>query len=406
VWSLPKFLKRRWILISSFLLSSLLLPVFISPKEIPWAVDEQKHFSMTEFRQHVSTQIGAFPKQIKVGSHQYRVDYTVRPTLQQYVANLLGEFRPDYASVAVIDNNSGNILSLYDYSRSRGNLNLDLLLNGEHPSASLFKIITSADLLQNTNVGKDTSFQYVGRSTTLFRSQLKDFFRWKPKTESLATAFAKSNNVIFGRAAVANTNRETLLKMAKNLGFTEDLLEELPLPRSRIYIPNDAFGLAELASGFNTDTTMTSLHGALVASIVANQGILKYPKLIHEIAPEVGEEIFWSPQRKDKKVLDEAVAYDLQEMMEETVHLGTAKKVFRLMPYRFKEDLRIGGKTGSITGGIPYGKRDWFSSFAIPQSKVGNDRGISVCVMIVNEKKWYVKSAYLVRKIIEYYYKD
>ena len=65
--------------------------------------------------------------------------------------------------------------------------------------------------------------------------------------------------------------------------------------------------------------------------------------------------------------------------------------------------LDIGGKTGTITGGIPYGKRDWFISYA-KKSDQEEDRGISVAVMIVNLEKWYVKSTVLAKDIIQHYY--
>jgi hypothetical protein len=65
--------------------------------------------------------------------------------------------------------------------------------------------------------------------------------------------------------------------------------------------------------------------------------------------------------------------------------------------------LDIGGKTGSITGGTPFGKRDWFSAFAIPRD-LERGKGISISVMNVNVKRWHVKSTMLAKNIIEYYY--
>jgi hypothetical protein len=59
-------------------------------------------------------------------------------------------------------------------------------------------------------------------------------------------------------------------------------------------------------------------------------------------------------------------------------------------------------KTGRISGGFPDGVRDWFTVFAKP--KQGDDKGISICVMNINGSSWYVKSSYIAKKIIEYYY--
>jgi hypothetical protein len=86
------------------------------------------------------------------------------------------------------------------------------------------------------------------------------------------------------------------------------------------------------------------------------------------------------------------------------VNRGTARGAFRRMRKSLKDNLIIGGKTGSITGGEPFGKRDWFVSYARPKN--GKDQGISIAVMIVNIKKWYIKSPYLAKNIIQYYYKS
>ena len=69
-----------------------------------------------------------------------------------------------------------------------------------------------------------------------------------------------------------------------------------------------------------------------------------------------------------------------------------------------KKKLIIGGKTGSITGGVPNGKRDWLTVFAMPKNPLYG-KGISVAVMNINVKKWYVRSTFLAKKVIEFYYK-
>jgi hypothetical protein len=85
-----------------------------------------------------------------------------------------------------------------------------------------------------------------------------------------------------------------------------------------------------------------------------------------------------------------------------TITKGTARSSFRRSLYLLNK-LEIGGKTGSITGGEPYGKRDWFVSYA-KSLEDKTDKGISICVMIVNQKKWYIKSPLLAKNIMEYYY--
>jgi hypothetical protein len=66
--------------------------------------------------------------------------------------------------------------------------------------------------------------------------------------------------------------------------------------------------------------------------------------------------------------------------------------------------LEIGAKTGSITGGFPFGKHEWITVFARPKAGKKGDKGISVAVLNINKEKWYVRSGYIAKKLIEYYY--
>ncbi|MCY4524001.1 MAG: hypothetical protein OXB84_04610, partial [Halobacteriovoraceae bacterium] len=110
------------------------------------------------------------------------------------------------------------------------------------------------------------------------------------------------------------------------------------------------------------------------------------------------------PERRPYKVLSMSSAIRLKRMMKETLRRGTAKSIFRKIDAKLKKNLELGGKTGSITGGEPFGKRDWFIMYAIP--KEGDDLGISIAVMNINVKKWFVKSAHLALKVVEKYYQN
>src|SRR6476619_2686587 len=105
----------------------------------------------------------------------------------------------------MLDNETGNILAAVDYARNKNVFGRDLAFTNSHPSASIFKIITAADLLENTHIKTDTEFHFTGRSTTLYRSQLKEpaSRRWI-RSLDFQKAFATSNNVIFGRTAIEN----------------------------------------------------------------------------------------------------------------------------------------------------------------------------------------------------------
>lgn len=347
-----------------------------------------------------------FPEKLNVEGNSYSINYSVNQDLTDHIRKLLKRYRPDYTAVVVIDNNNGNILSAIGHQRQNNQANDVLAFTSTHPSASLFKIVTSASLLDNGSITEDSRFKYRGKGTTLYKYQLKNKeSRWT-RTQDLKSAFAHSNNVVFGKAAINNISSEDLFQMAERFGFNEDLMVDVNLSKSRFLHAHSDYHLAELASGFNKDTLISPIHGAVLASVVANEGTLIYPRLVLDISStDEKNEVVWNNTIRKKEVFTQESAQYIEELMEYTVKRGTARRLERGLPYKLRRDLAVGAKTGSITGGIPEGKRDWVSVFAKPNYKGAKDKGISICVMIVNQKKWYIKSTLLAEKIIEYYYK-
>jgi len=343
--------------------------------------------------------------QIEYDSSQYTVNYTFNDELEDFVKKQLALYRPDYTSVVVIDNESGNIMAAVDYGRAKNVFGRDLAFSTTHPAASIFKIITAADLLENTHIKTDTEFHFSGRSTTLYRHQLKEPAnrRWVRRLD-LERAFATSNNVIFGRTAIENLTPAGLKKMAEKFGFNKRLLEGINLAPSNFSMAQDQYNLAEFSSGLNTSTVMSPVHGAVIASVIANGGVIRYPIAIKSLEGIKDKKIIFPPLRKDEQILTPQSAEDLRTLFMATVTEGTARSSFRRSKYLLNK-LEIGGKTGSITGGEPRGKRDWFVSYA-KSLEDKNDKGISICVMIVNQKKWYIKSPLLAKNIMEFYYSN
>lgn len=343
--------------------------------------------------------------QIDYDSSKYNVRYTFNEELESFIKKQLTLYRPDFTSVVVVDNETGNILAAVDYGRRKKVFGRDLSFSNTHPAASIFKVITAADLLENTHVKTDTEFTFSGRSTTLYKHQLVApngrRLRWA-RTIDLEKAFASSNNVIFGRSAIENLTPAGLKKMAERFGFNKKIIEGVDLKPSTFNLAKDQYNLAEYSSGLNRQTVMSPVHGAVIASIIANGGVLKYPRVIDSLEGISDNKIIYPPIKKDEVVLTPRTAEDMRTLFLATVTRGTARSSFKRSK-RLLDKFEIGGKTGSITGGTPHGKRDWFVSYA-KSTEDKSDKGISICVMIVNQKKWYIKSPLLAKNIIEYYY--
>lgn len=344
-----------------------------------------------------------WPEKFNINEDFLEPEYTLDHDLTIHIKGLLKKYRTDFSSVVVLDNSTGEILAAVGHKREGDRFIKNLPFSATHPSASLIKIVTTASLLASGNVQPETTFEYRGRGTTLYKYQLTDRTDKWTREQSLEKAFAFSNNVIFAKAAQRNIEKGDLLKSALAFGFNQDLMEDLDLANSTFLAPTSEYNLAELASGFNDQTHMSTVHGALLSLVVANEGMMVRPSIIKTLVDTKTREKVWQHDPIEERSLSENVAVDLKNMMVSTVRFGTARGSFRRMNRNLKESLIVGGKTGSITGGIPFGKRDWFTGFARLKGAT-EKRGISVCVMNINKKKWYVKSSELAKLIIEHYF--
>lgn len=347
---------------------------------------------------------GERPNNLVIDGNEVALKYAINLELEAFTKKMISRYSSAHVAVVVMDNDTGNLLVSIGHSRANREFGPFLPFTATHPAASLFKIITAADLLENTPVTEDSRFKFHGRGTTLYRRQLEQTnSRWA-RYQSLEKAFAYSNNVIFGKAAMNQTNAKSILKTAFNFGFNRDIMDDVNLSRSIVEMPESQYNLAEIATGFNRDTLVSPVHAAAIAAAIANGGEFVTPRFLNSVIDTKNEETLWQARRSTREAMSAENAMALRHMMELTVSKGTARGSFRRFDRKVRSLVSVGGKTGSISGGMPDGKRDWFTAFAIPKDSSAG-KGISISVMIVNDNKWYIKSSYLAKEIITYYFK-
>jgi cell division protein FtsI/penicillin-binding protein 2 len=218
---------------------------------------------------------------------------------------------------------------------------------------------------------------------------------WR-RISSLKEAFGKSINTVFGRLAVFNIGKEPLKAFSNRFAYNEAIESEFPVELSKSANPDDSFELAEMASGYTQDNVMTPLHGAMIASAVANDGVMMQPYFLNAAYLKSGKTIYRSEPAQQVKAVSPETAKELRTLMAETVTNGTSKKAFRgFFRGRFSE-IQVGGKTGHLTDRNFKGRVDWFVGFAQARG-----RKIAVSVMTMHKKFWTVKSSYLARRTIE-----
>ncbi len=375
-------------------------------------LEEKKSEQITSIKNYVRSSVSqlltnesTLPESLVYDDKKIDLEFTINSRLQERLEKILKRYPSDHSAVVILENSTGNLLAVAGIDRNSREVNYRLPFTSTHPSASLFKIVTTADLLENGDVDPSTQFSYRGRGTTLYKYQLKNkISRWT-RWLSFKKAFAFSNNVVFGKAAINNSNGQSIFKTAFKFGFNKDIMSDFNLGPSQFLMPEDQYQLAEMASGFNKKTVISPVHAATLASVVANNGVFRNPKILKNVT--MGEESF-EYEKWEETILNPETANNLAKMMEYTTEKGTARAVTRGRVGRdINKHFQVGAKTGSITGGIPYGKRDWMALYAKPteDSKFSelSKGGISISIMNVNGKKWYYKSSFIAKEVIKAY---
>ncbi len=320
--------------------------------------------------------------EIRTGSGRYLVQTNLDPSLQDVLLQSLDKRYTQYIAVVAMEPNSGKIRAMVGYDRDDPKLNP--CVDARYPAASLFKIVTAAAAVENAGLSPNSSMHFNGAMHTLYRRQLKDKTdRWSERI-SLGRAFADSVNPVFGKLGANRLGPAPLEQTAEALGFNQPLPFEMHLPESVVSIDDDPYKLAEVASGFNRQTRITPVHGALLAAAVINGGWLIAPTLVDTIWNANGRIAYEGRRDPIGRALPEDVARKLRRMMEETVQTGTCRRWFH--PYRsdrILSGLTIGAKSGSIDNSAHDVRLDWFVGFAKDKK---SDRSLVLGIVVGHGK--------------------
>ena len=327
------------------------------------------------------------------------VQYTFDPKLQETMESMFRQYSPDYGAFVAMDAVSGRVLAMVSYSRDP-KMRDNLALRATFPSASVFKVVTAAAAIQERKFSADTQIQFSGGNHTLYKSNIlkTNYNRWS-RHMSLRDAFGKSVNTVFGRLGAYTVGSEKLGVYAKRFGFNRTIAADLPMKEGRAPIGDDAWNLAQTASGFTRENTMSPLQGALIAAAIANDGVMMEPYVVQSVHTSEGNSLYTAEPRVANIAVEPSTAREIRELMNETVTAGTSRKSFRGFFKGSLKGLDVGGKTGSLTGMDPPGKYDWFVGYAD-----GGPHRIAVAALTIHNKQWRVKSSYVARKAFESYF--
>jgi peptidoglycan glycosyltransferase len=340
----------------------------------------------------------SFPDQdtLITSEGRWETRYTPDVALQARVVRYLDQYRPEGAVVAVADLRTGQIRALGERDSGLTSTRPRLALGNSFPAASLAKIITAAAALEGGLCGPADGLPLLGGAHTLYRSQLQTPAHGRVNTVSLREAFARSINPTFGILGL-QLGPAALRSMGERLGFNQIATGDFT--GSAFEVPDSGFGLAEVACGYTTTTTVSPLHALQIARAIGTDGRVLPARFTRELVSLEGGEVRRFPEPKPEPFTSAAALRDLQSLMEATVSSGTARRGFRRNITAAEFDaLQMGGKTGSLNGHNPPGRYEWFIGYA--RRKDHPDQGIAVAVMLINRTYLAVHAAELAGLVI------
>ncbi|MDP6947614.1 MAG: penicillin-binding transpeptidase domain-containing protein [Arenicellales bacterium] len=307
---------------------------------------------------------------------------------------------PDYGVFAALDPDSGRILALVSHRREADN-DQNLALRASYPAASVFKIVTAAAAVDLGQASAATELPFNGKTTSLYRRNVLHHrdTKWTRRLP-LKTAFAKSVNTVFGRLGLYSVGGTALADYASRFGFGQALDTDLALEPSVTGLdPADDWSVVETAAGYTRTTTLSPVHGALLAASAANGGHLLPATLVDTIVDDNGLIIYDRGNLGGHAIISPHTAAEIRTMLRETVQAGSARSSFAGFFHGAMAQVEVGGKTGSLSGLDPQGRYDWFVGYA-----TAGPKKLAYAALCINRDFWYVKSAFIARKAIEHYF--
>ncbi|MBN2195468.1 MAG: penicillin-binding protein [Polyangiaceae bacterium] len=314
---------------------------------------------------------------------------TVDPTLQQTAVRLLSQAHPRGGAIIAVDARSGNVLAWASVGLGPGGI-----LGMRAPAASLFKIVTTAALLEMDGVHPNTRVCYSGGSAGIDRRHLE-----APRSDMACHPFwqalGHSRNAVYAQLVTKHLMRNELIEMASRFGFGGGVPFDTEAPVGRVTVPFNDLAFARTATGFQ-NTELTPLGALELAYVVAVGGRL--PR-VHVVA-SAGE--YTAPSRLElgDRVIEERTAGNLRWMMEVTVSQGTSYEAFTDDDgHSYLYNLRAAGKTGTLQTATGGPTATWFVGFA-----PSRDPRVVVSVLLKNGSVWRRKANEVARDMMRAYF--
>src|SRR5262249_43148285 len=264
--------------------------------------------------------------------------------------------------------NLNDVSSPSQFARIRGSGSalVDRATQGGYPPGSTFKVVTATAALKSGRYTPDTSFDDTG-VFVVNGLPIRNFGGEVWGHQTLTGALTHSVNTIFARVG-HDLGAQTLGAEMTEYGFGKrppiDLPSDQVLASGRYeggrVLANDQSGedAARIAIG-QERLRVTPLQMALVASAIADGGVLHAPFLLRRAVDRGGSTVFQQRPRVLATVAPAQVAAELNDMMRNVVEEGTGTAA-----NLSTSGVDVAGKTGTAETGVQGRNDAWFIGFA------------------------------------------
>lgn len=361
-----------------------------SPPRLP--VSPLKGIDLSKLVRHDSHYIQPFEDKT--------VYFTMHPEMQTYTDDLFDRYDVPAGAAVMINSRTGRVITLSQQRKQRDAADsAAVAFDPTPPAASLFKIITTAALIEKGGVPLDRQTCYAGGSRELVMQHLLDQLPQNHACVSLTTALGSSINAVFAKLSDRYLSRSSLREYAERFGFNRPIAFDVPIKASNADIPSDRLERARTAAGF-WHTHLSPLHAAVIAQSIAQDGAMLRPYVVDHVESTGGEVIYKSKPKYVRHTVSKETAELMLRAMTYTTRRGTARKSFRDRAGRpYVSQGEVAGKTGTLTGQKPYRAYTWFVGMA-PADKPE----VAIAVLVVNEPKWRIKAPQVAALLLKKYF--
>jgi len=336
--------------------------------------------------------------------------FSCSPEVQARVFDVYDNWRPAYGILVALEPQTGRVIALLGYNRADPDhpYNKNLVTQNTFPAASIFKIVTALAAIRKLELSPEDSVDYRGKPhSTSPRVWLKSKYTGKC---TFSEAFGWSNNPAFG-ALAKEIGTSLLVSTAQALGFVKITAKDEPGDASGLFgsdilpgtviKPRDRDELMLAGAGF-MNSTLSPLHGALLAASVANAGVMLKPSLVDSVVSKDGTVVWRARTETLAVVMTGAEAGMMKELFLATVACGTSYRAFYDETGKpVLDGVTAGGKTGTLTSRrSPEGKCEWFVGFGQDDESI-----LALASLVINtsgkNKKARLKGSYPAEEALE-----